>query len=1309
MEGLKPPAGLDLQQGNLSENWRRFRQRFELYLTAIGGANKPDKVQSSLFLHVAGEEAVEVYNTFTFEEEGDEHKLTKIMEKFDNYCNPKKNITYERYNFFTCVQGDMSFSQYLTELKLRAKSCEFGQLQESLIRDRVVCGITSDRMREILLREVDITLEKATQLCVAAETTKAQIKKMHEEDHNVQASARESKQVDTVKQRQTRKKDYQNKSKVNEKDKASTFDCKRCGTEHSSRACPAYGKQCKNCKKMNHFARMCRSRKVHAVDDDADQQTSLYIGAVHVNSQSQADEWAVEIQLEHKSVKFKLDTGAQANVIPYSLLQRTGKKNILKPTNVKLSTYTGDKIPVKGKCNWTVKYKKKSYFLEFIVVRSDAQPILGIKACEQMGLIKRVMTLNKSEEINIFKEYADVFEGIGCLEGEHTIRIDESVTPKVHPPRKIPVTLREKLRAELNRMEKMKVIARIEEPTKWVNPIVIVEKSNGKLRICLDPRDLNTAVMREHYQLPTVEEITCRLSKAKYFTVLDANSGFWQVKLDEASSRLCTFNTPFGRYRFLRLAFGINSAPEVFHRTVRQLFEGIEGVETYIDDLLIWGETKQQHDERLRQVLERARVKNFKLNKEKCRVGLEEIKYLGHVFSKEGLKPDQSKIEAVKKMPTPECKKDMERFLGMVTFLAKFIPNMSQHTEPLRGLTRDDVAWKWRDEHQHAFDKLKTMLTEAPLLRYYDINLPVTLSVDASKEGLGAVLLQKDKPVAYASRALTETEQRYAQIEKEMLAIVFGVERFHQYVYGKEINVESDHKPLEVIMTKPLSSAPARIQRLLLRLQKYQVHVQYKPGKEMHIADTLSRAFLPVTCTLDNEIEAQVHMVISNLPVSSEKLDEFKKETKNDETLMKLTETVLSGWPKTKSQAAREIQVYWNYREEISAVDGILFKGERIIVPTSMRAEMLKRIHESHLGIESCRRRAREVLFWPGMSQRITEIVSSCDVCKTHQKRQTKEPLHPHKVPERPWQKIGVDLFTFGQQEYLLLVDYYSKFIEVEWLRSDTRSATVINHLKSQFARHGIPEVVNSDNGPQFSSREFQDFAKEWEFSHVTSSPHHAQSNGMAERGVQTVKHLLKKAKADGKDPYLSLLNLRNTPLEDIGASPAQLLMGRRVRTRLPTKSQMLKPCLVSEPVQQLFEKRQQKQKEYFDQGTRMLKKLQIGDNVRIWQEGVWNPAQVTDLSEQPRSYVVQTPDGKKYRRNRKFLMQTKKENVITKDGDNPNVTQQKVCEDAYEQCEVDIQNGTQQENASPTKLPSFPIKTASGRIVTKPRRLVEE
>ncbi|KAL7873908.1 hypothetical protein SRHO_G00048780 [Serrasalmus rhombeus] len=901
---------------------------------------------------------------------------------------------------------------------------------------------------------------------------------------------------------------------------------------------------------MNHFAKMW-SRKVHAVDDEiAEQCSSLFVGVVQ--SQPQNEEWTISLKIERSNVHFKLDSGAQANVIPYSLLQRLGKKNLLRSTNVKLSTYTGDKIHLKGKCNLEVRHKNKRHVIQFMVAKNDITPILGIQTCVEMKLIQRVQMLNKSVLGDIFKEYADVFVGIGCLDGEHTIKVDEKVTPKVHPPRKIPVTLREKLKTELKRMEKIKIIAKIDEPTQWVNPFVIVEKTNGNLRICLDPRDLNTAVMREHYQLPTVEEITCRLAKAKYFSVLDASSGFWQLKLDNASSQLCTFNTPFGRYRFLRLPFGINSAPEVFHRTVKQLFEGIDGLETYIDDILVWGATIEQHDQRLRQVLERSRVKNFRLNKEKCKIGLEEIKYLGHILSKDGLKPDPSKIEAIRKMPTPECKKDVERFLGMVTFLAKFIPNMSQHTEPLRELNRDDAMWQWQAKHQQAFEKLKTMLTEAPVLKYYDVSLPVTVSVDASKCGLGAVLLQEDRPVAYASRALTETEQRYAQIEKEMLAIVFGVERFHQFVYGREINVQTDHKPLEAIMKKPLTRAPARIQRLLMRLHRYQLRVQYKPGKEMQVADALSRAYLPQTDVPDAETEAQ--------------------------------------------------------------------------------------------------------------------------------------------------------------QEYLLLVDYYSKFTEIEWLGKDTKSAIVISHLKSQFARHGIPDIVISDNGPQFISREFQTFATQWEFCHKTTSPHHAQSNGMAERGVQTVKLLLKKAKADGKDPYLSLLNLRNTPLEDLGASPAQLLMGRRTKTRLPTPPQLLEPRTVTSSVKQLLERRQRKQKEYYDQGSKLLQKLQIGDSVRIWRDGTWNPAHVTALTEHPRSYVVRTPDGQQYRRNRKFLMKTKHgQSCEATAMDSGNEQQIAESERSCATKESNAHNKPSDLGMSDKMFRSSPVKTLSGRVVKKPQRLIEE
>ena len=254
----------------------------------------------------------------------------------------------------------------------------------------------------------------------------------------------------------------------------------------------------------------------------------------------------------------------------------------------------------------------------------------------------------------------------------------------------------------------------------------------------------------------------------------------------------------------------------------------------YIDDLLVHGRTKEEHDARLNKVFQRARDKNLKFKWDKCRFGIKEIKYVGHILSSEGVKPDNEKIEAIVHMPTPNCKGDIERFLGMITYIAKFVPNLSEMSAPLRELLKKDTLWFWSKQHDKAFEQLKDLVTKAPMLKFYDVKKPVKVSVDASQKGLGAVVLQDEGPVAYASRALTPTEQNYAQIEKEMLAIVYGLERFHQYVYGRNIvEVETDHKPLEAIVRKPLVNAPPRLQRMLMRLQRYNTNISYKPGKQI--------------------------------------------------------------------------------------------------------------------------------------------------------------------------------------------------------------------------------------------------------------------------------------------------------------------------------------------------------------------------------------------------------------------------------------------------------------------------------------------
>ncbi|XP_041354531.1 uncharacterized protein LOC121372300 [Gigantopelta aegis] len=294
------------------------------------------------------------------------------------------------------------------------------------------------------------------------------------------------------------------------------------------------------------------------------------------------------------------------------------------------------------------------------------------------------------------------------------------------------------------------------------------------------------------------------------------------------------------------------------------------------------------------------------------------------------------------------------------------------------------------------FDELKSVTTSTPVLGYYDVSKPVKLTVDASSHGLGACILQDEHPVCYASRALNKSEQNYAQIEKEMIAIVYGATKFHQYIYGKRVLVETDHKPLESLFKKPLYSAPPRIQHML-KLQRYDLDVHYKPGTLMFIPDTLSRAHGSNTDC--DEMEFEVH-TIENLPVSKDRLSEMKLDTQNDETLQKLKNVVLHGWPEMSSEIDIQIKPYWNIREQIIYIDELLLKGDCIIVPECMRKEKLKQIHRSHLGIEKCLRRAREILYWPSMNCQIRDIVSQCGVCCRYRNKPQKEPLHSHEIPD---------------------------------------------------------------------------------------------------------------------------------------------------------------------------------------------------------------------------------------------------------------------------------------------------------------------
>ena len=454
--------------------------------------------------------------------------------------------------------------------------------------------------------------------------------------------------------------------------------------------------------------------------------------------------------------------------------------------------------------------------------------------------------------------------------------------------------------------------------------------------------------------------------------------------------------------------------------------------------------------------------------------------------------------------------------------------------------------------------------------------------------------------------------------------------------------VQTDHKPLEIIIRKPMSKASPRLQRMLLQLQRYTLKVLYIPGKDMHLADTLSHApqeAPPPNDNLSEEAEIMVHAFVAQLPATDARLKEISKASADDPEICELSRVVHEGWPDSRSDVRSTIKQYWNFRDEIHEAEGIFFKGEKIIVPQCLRQDMLFRIHEGHLGEEKSKERARAVLFWPGMTKDIEDTVSKCATCLRFRRSNQKEPLIPHMVPERPWQKVGADIMTFKHRDYLVVVDYYSKYVELQLLSEKTAKA-IVTAMKSIYARHGIPQEVMSDNMP-FASREFKDFAAEWGIVTTTSSPTYPQSNGLSERSIQTVKQLLRKAEYEGKDVYLALLELRSAPIAGMEQSPAELLMGRMLRTKLPASPMLLKPRMHDNVRTQLCQ-RQAVQKYYYDRSSKPMRELVPGDTVRIKRGDVWEPAFVQDRHEAPRSYVVTSAEGTTYRRNRKDLIPTK-------------------------------------------------------------------
>ena len=514
-------------------------------------------------------------------------------------------------------------------------------------------------------------------------------------------------------------------------------------------------------------------------------------------------------------MELQIDTGAEVMVITEKAWRSMGAPPVTSSDRT-LRGPASHELTALGKFEAEMSARRKKVVEDIYIVKCLHRCLLGRLAIEKLELlavntIAQVKSTTESPE----KAFPELFEGLGRMNGVYQIQLQNDSKPfALSTPRRVAIPLLKAVEKELKRMEELGVIKKVEEPTEWCAGMVVVPKDNGKVRICVDLTNLNKSVKRERHPLPAVDQILAQLTGAQVFSTLDANSGFWQIPLDSHSAKLTTFITPFGRFCFHRLVFGITSAPEHFQRRMSGMLEGIPGVLCMMDDVLVHGKTQKDHDERLTLVLSRLQAAGVTLNQEKCKFSQTSVRFLGHVVDHTGIQPDPEKIAAITHVRTPKNVGDIRRFLGMINQLSKFSPNLAEETQPLRELLSKERAWVWGEPQELAFRRLKKILMNAPvspiLTATEKQSSPQMLRLTGWEQSCSRSNRNGEfQPVAYISRSMTPTEQRYVQIEKEALAFTWACERLSDYVMGLTFHVQTDHKPLvPLFTTKHLEELP---------------------------------------------------------------------------------------------------------------------------------------------------------------------------------------------------------------------------------------------------------------------------------------------------------------------------------------------------------------------------------------------------------------------------------------------------------------------------------------------------------------------
>lgn len=739
--------------------------------------------------------------------------------------------------------------------------------------------------------------------------------------------------------------------------------------------------------------------------------------------------------------------------------------------------------------------------------------------------------------------------------------IDEAVVPVSQPYRRVPVPMEKAVDRKIEELLQQDIIEPVDGYSDWMSPVVVVHKDQNEVRICVDMRRANQAIKRENHPLPVMDDFLPHINGAKYFSKLDVKQAFHQIELAPESRPITTFMTRKGMFRYKQLMFGISCAPEIFQKIMEKLLAKCEGCLNYVDDIIVYGETENIHNDRLAKVLQTLADNNVVLNKDKCVTGVKRMKFLGHILSENGISPTNDKIEAIQKFRQPQTAEEVRSFLGLVNYVGKFIPDLATTTNDLRILMKKDTEFKWGEIQQKAFDSLKSALTSDAVLGFYDPNDHTRIFVDASPVALGAVLMQKGcrgwRVIAYASKSLSDVEKRYSQTEKEALAIVWGPERFHYYVFGKCFELITDHKAHEVLFG-PTSRPCARIERWVLRLISYHYKVIYRAGK-LNIADPLSRLCnIRNESSFDEHSEHYVNFVAQMAVPKKMQMVEILGAVKNDPEIRAVRKGLVDGDWKHLSELEPASNIYRLNATEFCFSGDVLLRGIRIVIPQTLRQRTLELAHEGHPGMTVMKQRLRSKVWWPKIDDDVERFVKNCHGCILVAVPDPPEPLKRMELPTEAWQHLALDFLgpLPNGQSILVVIDYYSRYQTAEFM-GKTDAKSTIKVLRKIFNLLGNPMTITCDNGPQFACEEFRQFCNELGIKIVATIPYWPQQNGDVERQNRSLLKVLRICQNTGGDLEQTLLDYlsmyRSTKHPSTGKTPYELCIGRNIRDKLPT------------------------------------------------------------------------------------------------------------------------------------------------------------